>query len=327
MISTDRLIFEEGSAVRQRQISMAEKTEETHIVVFAKNGNAPREAALSTKCFVYSTASMCKFTYPLGAMRLGGFIVKRRKINSITCQDPFLTAMAGINLKKRFDLPLEIQLHTDIGSPNYSSTIGNRIRKAMALSHLRHADRIRVVSGRIKNYVVSIGIQASKIEVRPIAVDTNFFANAPIKEDLKKKYPQFSKIVLMASRLEREKNIELTLNAWPIVLKSHPSVGLVIVGDGSRKGNLKALVLKLGIEKSVIFENWADKSLLASYYKTADIFLNTSLYEGYGMTLVEAKSAGCKKIVSTDVGIAEEVGVEIVSWNKDSVSSKICDFL
>jgi glycosyltransferase involved in cell wall biosynthesis len=40
--------------------------------------------------------------------------------------------------------------------------------------------------------------------------------------------------------------------------------------------------------------------------KTADLFLVTSNYEGYGMTIVEALAAGCT-VVSTDVGCAREV--------------------
>jgi putative flippase GtrA len=55
-------------------------------------------------------------------------------------------------------------------------------------------------------------------------------------------------------------------------------------------------------------EPWCDDP--ASYYKTADCFLITSDYEGYGMTIVEALAAGCP-VVSTDVGIAKEAGASI----------------
>ncbi len=45
---------------------------------------------------------------------------------------------------------------------------------------------------------------------------------------------------------------------------------------------------------------------MASYYKTADLFLLTSNYEGYGRTIIEAMAAGCP-VVMTDVGIAGEI--------------------
>ena len=55
---------------------------------------------------------------------------------------------------------------------------------------------------------------------------------------------------------------------------------------------------------NIVFEGWQNDSL--SYYKTADLFLNTSNYEGYGLTFLEAAVSGCP-IVTTDVGIASEL--------------------
>ena len=54
----------------------------------------------------------------------------------------------------------------------------------------------------------------------------------------------------------------------------------------------------------MVFEGWQEN--LISYYKTANLFLLSSNYEGYGMTLLEAAAAGCP-IISTDVGIAGEL--------------------
>jgi 1,2-diacylglycerol 3-alpha-glucosyltransferase len=99
---------------------------------------------------------------------------------------------------------------------------------------------------------------------------------------------------------------------------------LIIVGSGPRLASLRALATKLGISGSVAFESWVDQPTIASYYKTADLFLNTSLFEGYGMTLVEARAAGCP-IVSTDVGVARECGARIVSWDPADIARGITE--
>ncbi len=322
MISTDKKLFETGSEVALRQIEYAQNFEEMHIIVFAPKSF--HEISLGHNVWVYPTGSLFKYLSPMDAIKLGRFIIERRGITNITTQDPFLTAMTGVSLKRRFGTHLEIQLHTDIGSPHFVYTFKNKIFKTMALSYLPHADHVRVVSMKIKEYLLKLNIvsEASKIEVRPIIVDVEKIKNTPVTTDLHKKYPQFDKIVLMASRLEKEKNINLALAAWPDVLVKSPRVGLVIVGKGSEQGNLQSIVDNLGIKDSVILEPWADQATLVSYYKTADLFLNTSLYEGYGMTMVEARAAGCK-IVSTDVGVASEVGAQIVDWSKDDVTAKI----
>jgi glycosyltransferase involved in cell wall biosynthesis len=346
MISTDRKIFESGSAVKERMAKYAKQLDELHIIVFTKKYASTQvhkcasgqcdekieETAIAPNCWAYPTRSSFKFLYSFNAINLGRFIISRRHIDNITCQDPFLTAMAGISLKKQFNIPLEIQLHTDISSPYYIKSVGNKLRKALALSYLPKADSIRVVSNRIKDYLISkLGIEQSKITIRPIFVDTEWIKNTQIVADLHKKYSQFEKIILIASRLEKEKNIGLAIQAFAEVLKKAPKTGLIIVGQGSQEKYLRACALhvchnfsKNGhlAPSSIIFEPWANKETLASYYKTANLFLNTSFYEGYGMALVEAQAAGCK-IISTDVGIAKELGATLVGYNAKEIAKTI----
>ncbi len=336
MISTDKKMFERGSEVALRQIEYAKTLglEELHVIVFAPRTYT--EMNIAPNVWVYPTRSFSRWLYPFDAIKLGRFIVEKRRITHITTEDPSLTGMVGVSLKRRFEVDLEIQLHTDIGSPYFTYNAINKIRKAMALSYLPKADRIRVVSDRIKSYLVdSLGIEAAKISVRPIGVDIGKIQGVPViaGADLHIKYPQFEKIVLMASRLEKEKNIKLALRAWPAVIERFPSAGLLIVGSGREKATLENLARSEDRTSvvgqaggsgttSVIFEDWATKETLISYYKSADVFLNTSLFEGYGMTLVEAHAAGCR-IVSTDVGVAREVGAEIVGWDAQEIAQKI----
>ncbi len=324
MFSTDTKLFEEGSAVRERQLAYAKSFDEVHIVVFCGRGYTAQ--SLNPKVYIYPTNSRCKLRRPFQAITLGHFIVEGRGITEITCQDPFLTGLAGVALKKHFGLPLELQVHTDIGSPHYATTLGRKIRKTRALTHLPQADTIRVVSARIKDYLMTtVGIPAERIRIQPIAVDTERIKTAPIMADLHQQYPQFESIVLMASRLEPEKNVSLGLRAFAEVVSTHPKAGLVIVGSGSEVTKLQRLARKMGLEHQVVFEPWADQATLFSYYKTADLFLNTSLFEGYGLTLVEAHAAGCP-IISTDVGVAREVGA-IVAEDEISLSDRLIDQL
>jgi len=326
-ISADPKILQEGSAVQARQLEHARGVEELHIIVFTDRTGI--EHSLAPNCFVYPTRSRSRLMRPFDAIRLGRFIIERRRITDIMCQDPFFTGMAGVSLRKQFGRRLEIQVHTDIGSPHFAYSIANRIRKAMGLSFLPKADHIRVVSERIKTYLVEkAGITADKIEVRPIAVDTDAVKNAIVTPatDLHVKYPQFDRIILMASRLTREKNIGLALEAMPTILERKPKTGLVIVGEGPLEGRLARDARALGISDSVIFGSWADKPALYSYYKTCEAFLVTSLFEGYGMTLVEAAAAGAR-IISTDVGVAREVGARIIAWDVGDVARAIENLL
>ena len=92
--------------------------------------------------------------------------------------------------------------------------------------------------------------------------------------------------------------------AFKDIIRTHPRVGLVILGDGFEKHMLGQIVSNNGLHGNVVFAGWSDD--IVSYYKTADLFLLTSDYEGYGMTLIEAAAAGCP-IVTTDVGAVGEI--------------------
>lgn len=318
MISTDRTIFDKESAVAKRQIEYAKKYEEVHIVIFSNKEY--KETTLGSNIFIYPTRSVSRWFYVFDALKLGRFIVEKRKIENVTCQDPFETGLVGAFIKNHEPVSLELQIHTDIGSPYFQNfNFLNKVRTLISKYTLPRADHVRVVSSRIKDYV-STYVEASRIEVRPIEVDVSGIRMAPVTLDLRATYPQFSKIVLMVARLEKEKNIEMAIGAFKKVLDTAPKTGLVIVGSGREETSLKSLVTTLGIEKSVVFLGWQKDT--ATLYRTANVHLVTSWYEGYGLTLLEATTAGTK-VVSTDVGIAREVGAEIVKFTIEEIAEGI----
>ena len=343
MISTDRKIFEEGGAVRARMIEYGKLFDELHIIVFILKSYKLKVAGykLSDNVFVYPTSSVSKFFYVFDAVKIGKRVLFSLNSYSllrnsclITCQDPFETGLVGWRLAKKFKLPLELQIHTDIGSPHFTSLkLGWRLmflnftRFQFAKFLLPKADKIRVVSTRIKNFLLTcLKIAGNKIEIKPIKIDEEKIRNTIVspENDLRKKYPQFDFIALAAGRLEPEKNFALLLDAWRAVVKKFPHAGLIIVGSGNLLEVLKLQVIRYKLQDSIIFEKWLDN--LAPYYKTADVFLNTSLYEGYGMALAEARAAGLS-VISADVGAVRELGTEVVGFNAREIADKILEKL
>ncbi|MBU2575481.1 glycosyltransferase, partial [Patescibacteria group bacterium] len=138
----------------------------------------------------------------------------------------------------------------------------------------------------------------------PIFVDVAKIQSEPVVVDLRRKYPQFDFIILMSSRLEKEKNIGLAISAMKEIVKKFPKTGLIIAGSGSEEKNLRLKVYGLRLQDNVKFEGWVKD--LSSYYKTCDAYLLTSNYEGYGMCLIMAAASGAP-IITTDVGVVGEV--------------------
>ena len=119
----------------------------------------------------------------------------------------------------------------------------------------------------------------------------------------------------MASRLVKEKNINLAINIFNNLSKEFSGLGLVIVGSGPEEAKLKSLAEN---NKNIIFEPWVNN--LSDYYASSDIFLLTSNYEGWGMTVVEANSYGLP-VVMTDVGCAGE----FIKNNYNGIIYPVCD--
>ncbi len=290
MISNDKKIWDPQSAVAQRQIENAKKFDEVHILLRGKT----KEMHLGSNVWVYGR---------WWRYNLARFIIGKRGITHITCQDPFENGLIGVLLKKRHVVNLELQIHTDIGSPYFQNeNFKNKIRTYLSKYTLSYADHVRVVSNRIKDYVKKY-VDESKIEVRPIFVDVEKIKSAP-------RVPHDKKTILCVSRLEPEKRVNWVIEA----MKDIKDAELKIVGDGSQRKALEAKAQGLPIK----FYGWVNDTV--PFYKGADIFINTSLYEGYGMTLVEAQAAGLK-ILSTDVGIAKEVGATIINSPEDIVKN------
>jgi glycosyltransferase involved in cell wall biosynthesis len=306
MIGTDRKLFEEGSAVRARAIRYGEMVEELHIILFSKKNDdlQPTTYNLSPTVFVYPTYSRNRWWYILDGIRIGEKILKSLGGDWVfTSQDTAETGLVGWRLKKLFNAPFQLQVHTDIYSPYYKGAgLLNRIRVFFAQFLLPRADQIRVVSERIKKSLLARGIPENKIIVLPIFSPPTHYS-LPSTHSAK----PFKIVVLMVGRLEEEKNIADGLRAFSSISKKNKDAGLVIVGDGSLRSTLEKEAMARGIKEQVRFIGWVDD--VFEYYKQADIFLHTSFYEGYGLVLIEAASYGLP-IVSTDVGIVGDVLIE-----------------
>ncbi|MFA6536505.1 MAG: glycosyltransferase [Candidatus Paceibacterota bacterium] len=323
MISTDRKIFDNNSLVRERMIEYGSIFDELNIVVLTKRGEAIGQLPvhLSPKVRVFATESAGRLSAIKDAFKVGMQILdSATDLNFwvITTQDPFETGLVGRKLKRVFKLPLQIQVHTDLLNIHFAHDPLNNLRFIVARQVLKSADSLRVVSERIKRSLVNdyrFAIPAEKISVLPIFIDLEKIRSLPVSVDLHKKYPQFGKIVLIASRLTKEKNLFFALKVFRRLLKETPEAGLVIVGDGPKRLKLEKKAKSWGIADRVKFEGWQDN--LVSYYKTADTFLSTSFYEGFGLTIVEAIALGLP-VVSSNVGIASQA--------LTSVNGSVCEY-
>jgi glycosyltransferase involved in cell wall biosynthesis len=293
-----RGILYPDSAAAMRQRAYGEQFGELDIVGFSlqSDGRTPFEMP---HVQVYPTNSASQLFYGLDTIRISG---KLSRPDVISAQDPFETGLLALLIARMRGIPLHIQVHTDFLSPEYARhSVVNRLRVMVAGFVLKRATRIRAVSDGIKRKIQR-RFPNAHIEVLPIFIDVARYTSLDTS---------FSTTFLWIGRLEKEKNPELAISSFAELYKNgHTHVSLSIVGSGNLEASLRALVKKLDVESVVRFEGSHDD--VVPYYAGAGLVLVTSYYEGYGLVIVEALAAG-KPVLSTDVGIAHDMGAIIAS--------------
>lgn len=217
----------------------------------------------------------------------GGFDGKAAPDTVVTAQDPFFTGLTAWLIARRIRAPLHLQLHGDFFGTHWRRLrVRNRFYLMLARFLIRRAAGFRVVSERIARSLVALGIPRSRITVAPIITD-------PCYHDAKHDSgPGVTFLVLAA--LTKEKNVGLAIRAFKKA--GLPAARLLVVGDGPERRALETS----GVE---FVGQVSDPD---PWYHRADVFVMTSIAEGWGRTATEALAHGVP-VVMTDVGLAGEL--------------------
>ena len=110
------------------------------------------------------------------------------------------------------------------------------------------------------------------------------------------------------SRLTRQKDLPTLFTAFAKFLSLHPDSVLLMVGGGEEKSSLVHLAEELGIAQNI---EWVGRtSEIQEYLSRMDVFVLSSLYEGFGLVLLEAMDAGVPVIASNNSAIPEVLGTD-----------------
>ena len=99
-------------------------------------------------------------------------------------------------------------------------------------------------------------------------------------------------MLLAVGRLVARKGYMTLLRAMPNILSKNPNAKLVIVGRGHMKSRLEKNAKKLGIEKSIHIQSSLSFSELSQHFRSADLVVYPSYYEGQGLIPLESLASG-----------------------------------
>lgn len=185
----------------------------------------------------------------------------------------------------------------------------------------RVTSRIITISDYSKRAIIkAYNVASSQVQVvYPGLVQTSSKLTA-MKDDVTKKYDISSRFILSVGTLQPRKNFTKLIEAFSKI--SDTEIDLVIVG---KKGWLYEEILQApktyGVEGRVKFLEFVPDEDLPALYTKAACFVLPSLYEGFGLPVLEAMAHQCPVVISNVSSLPEIAGDAALYIDPESVTS------
>lgn len=185
------------------------------------------------------------------------------------------------------------------------------------------ASQVIVPSEHVRMEVISgFHVDPARVTAVPLGVGPPFTDAPAGAESSPKPWPY----VLAVATLEPRKNLRRLIRAFALVLNEVPALPhrLLLVGRaGGDIGVLRDLVAAGGLDARVHMTGYVPRDELARLYRHAALFAYPSLYEGFGLPLLEAMASGCPVLTSNHSATAEvaaQAGILVDPWSIDALA-------
>jgi glycosyltransferase involved in cell wall biosynthesis len=285
----------DGSSIHLKRwaTSLAQAGLEIHLITFP-----PDEEVEGATYHFLPRSTGTRLDYFLNAPRVRKLV---RKIQPDLLHAHYATSYGRLGARANFH-PYVLSVW---GSDVFAWPRKGAIPRALLKANLKAADQIlstsQVMADETNKYT------AKKIEVTPFGIDLDQFK--PMEVD-----PFFNKdsiVVGTIKSLEPLYGIDSLILAFDMVCRELPDqdLRLLIVGDGSQRAELEALVNKLGIKGKAHFAGRVGHAQLPTWYNRLDVYaaLSRPDSESFGVAVIEASACERAVLVSNTGGLPEVV--------------------
>jgi len=177
---------------------------------------------------------------------------------------------------------------------------------------LRRASHIVTISEFTKGELVALlGLDPARITVTLLAPRAEFapVADERLREEVRRKYHLPARFVLSASALEPRKNLARAAEAFAVARKRGLPHELVLAGSpyfGTT--DIAQAIARHGLERVVHFPGYIEDADMPAVYSLAEAFIYPSLYEGFGIPVLESMACGTPVIAARASSLPEVAG-------------------
>jgi len=184
---------------------------------------------------------------------------------------------------------------------------------------LHKATRIIAVSHNTKKDILKVYPHINPDKIVVVYHGTSIKIDNEVKVALPENY------ILYVGARPHYKNFKFLVRSIVPLLKKDSSLMLIAAGGGKFSEEELAWLKSLGINRQVVQKRFEENEL-GHFYKQAKCFVLPSLYEGFGIPVVEAMACGCPIILSTHGSLPEiagDAGIYFNSESEDDLKEKI----
>jgi len=286
---------------------------EIHRVPVLARSDAPVASLVSMLC------------YPPAAWHRAARLLRRRRFDVVNGHFAVPTGPGSLLAAKTARLPHVLSLHGgDIFDPSKGLS-PHRVPglRSVVTSMLRRSDAVVAQSTNTRDNAYRYYPYTGPIEIIPLGIRQPVYEPAPRS---RLGLPSEGFVLVTIGRLIKRKAIDrlLTVLARP---ECRPAC-LVVVGDGPQLLPLQSMARQLGIADRVQFAGQVTEQHKWQLLSAADVYVSTTMHEGFGLVYLEAMAAGLPVITydhggQTDFLRHEQTGYLVPCGNTDALAAAL----
>lgn len=210
-------------------------------------------------------------------------------------------------------------------SGGQTKSLIRKLAYRLAMSDTRRAKKILVPSQASKNDLITmLNFPEEKIVVTEEGSEERFkMATAEAIEAVRSKYKLPKKYALFVSRWENYKGVTRLVDAFEKLYSDLPELGLVICGKPAKQSPEVGSYIFERQKKSkgpIITPGFVSDDDLSALYSGASVYVHPSLYEGFGIMILEAFGCGVPVVTSNNSSLSEVAGDAALLVNAEDVT-------
>jgi glycosyltransferase involved in cell wall biosynthesis len=215
---------------------------------------------------------------------------------------------------KNYDVPYIQQSHGDIPRIMAKKRLKWLIDVSFSYSLIKNAQKVIALNRWEAEQYKRIGVPEEKIAIIPNGINLSEYAELPPKGLFKRKFniPESKKVILYLNRIDKIKGTDILVKTYAHLVKKMGYKDAILAIAGPDEGFLnevKSIANALNVSDSIIFTGPLYGKNKLQAYVDSDVYLLSSRYETFPMTILEAYACS-KPVIAFDVGGLKDLVID-----------------